>query len=133
MGQIRTFKDIMDRLNTNWKGYIHRYNVLIFLTLAAASADMLSTVYVMLIYGTQAEWHPTIRMVAMALGPVLGPIVGKLWQFAIIIALTVYLRSWALYIFLTVIVLYSWAAWYNIWGCHIYYPRLLQLFEYLPY
>ena len=133
MGQIRTFKDIMDRLNENWKGYVHRYNVLIFLTLAAASADMLSTVYVMLIYGTQAEWHPTIRMVAMALGPVLGPIVGKLWQFAIIIVLTVYMRFWAVYIFLTVIVLYTWAAWYNIWGCRIYYPRLLALFEHLPY
>ena len=133
MAHVRTFKDIVERLNVNWHGYVRQYYILLILTVAAASADMLSTVYIMLVYGTDAEWHPTIRMVAMALGPVFGPIVGKLWQFAIVIVLTVYLRFWAVYIFLTVIVLYTWAAWYNIWGCHLYYPRLLALFEYLPY
>jgi hypothetical protein len=42
------------------------------------------------------------------------------------VALTIYLRRWAIYIFVAVIILYAWAAWYNIWGCDLYYPRLLD-------
>ncbi len=74
---------------------------------------MLSTVFFMVIDGPQAELHPLIRLISMVLGPVTGPVVGKLFQFATVIVVTVFLRRWALYIFVVVIILYAWAAAYN--------------------
>jgi len=59
-------------------------------------------------------------------------IVGKLCQFIVVVCLTVYLRRCAAYIFVAVIVLYTWAAWYNVWGCELYYPRLLDWRNRLP-
>lgn len=126
-------QDVVDRLIENSRGYVRRYFVYLVLTSLAAAADMVSTMYIMLIFGPEAERHPTIRLAATILGPFVGPIVGKLWQFAVVIALTVYLRAWAVYIFITVIFLYGWAAWYNLWGWNIYYPRILEWLDYLPF
>ncbi len=133
MGQIRTIRDIINRLRENSKGYLRKYFVYLALTALAAMADMVSTMYIMLLFGPEAERHPTIRLAATILGPFVGPIVGKLWQLAAVITLTIYLRYWAVYIFVTVIFLYGWAAWYNIWGWNIYYPRILTLLDYLPF
>lgn len=44
----------------------------------------------------------------------LGPVVGKLAQFAAVVLLTVFLRRWAVYLFIAVIILYAWAAIYNV-------------------
>jgi hypothetical protein len=88
---------------------------------------MASTVYVMLSRGAGAEQHPAVRTFSYMLGPVLGPVFGKTVQFFVLIGLTVFLRRWALYIFVTSIILYAWAAWYNVWGQHLYYPRLLEI------
>ena len=121
-----------ERLRRNWRGYVRRWRVFLVLTALAALADMGTTIHFMLSAGPEGEGHPAIRLVSLVLGPVLGPILGKLCQFAVVILLTVYLRRYALYIFVTVIILYAWAAWYNLWGCELYYPRLLRLLEYLP-
>jgi len=43
-----------------------------------------------------------------------SPVVGKLAQFAAVILLTVFLRSWAVYLFIAVIILYARAAVYNV-------------------
>ncbi len=133
MTQIRTISDIVECFRVNWQGYLRRYWIFLVLTILAAAADMFSTIRFMLVEGPQAEGHPAVRLFAAFFGPVLGPVVGKLCQFAVIIPVTVYLRRWAVYIFVTVIILYTWAAWYNIWGQYLYYPRLLKLLEYLHF
>ena len=132
MAQTRTIHDIIERFKANWRGYLRRYWIFLVLILLAALADMFSTVYFMHVEGADVERHPTIRLLSVFLGPMLGPIVGKLWQLAAIFAVTVYLRRWAVYIFVTVIILYTWAAWYNIWGRYIYYPMLIDFLDHLP-
>lgn len=122
---------MVTRFRENWAGYVRQYRVLLVLTILASLADMASTIYFMLIRGPGAEQHPAVRTFAYALGPVLGPMFGKTVQFFVLIGLTVFLRRWALYIFITVIILYAWAAWYNVWGQYLYYPRLLKLLEHL--
>ncbi len=113
MATIRSIRDIRERFEANWDGYLARYWIWLFLLAVAAIADMLSTVFFMVIDGPQAELHPLIRLISMVLGPVTGPVVGKLFQFATVIVVTVFLRRWALYIFVVVIILYAWAAAYN--------------------
>jgi mannose/fructose/N-acetylgalactosamine-specific phosphotransferase system component IID len=110
-------EDIQKRLRMNWEGYIRQYRVLLALTILAALADAASTIYFMLRTGPDAEGHPAIRVVSTVFGPILGPIISKLLQLTVVVALTVYLRRLATYIFVAVIVLYAWAAWYNVWGC----------------
>ncbi len=131
MAETRTIHDIIERFHTNWQRYIRRYWIFLVLTILAATADMFSTVYFMHVEGAQIERHPTIRLISLFLGPMLGPVVGKLWQLAAIFAVTVYLRRWSVYIFVTVIFLYSWAAWYNIWGRFLYYPLFIQFLDIL--
>ncbi len=114
MPTIRSFSDVTERLQANWDGYLTRYWVFLVLLALAAIADMLSTVFFMIIDGPEAEGHPVIRLLSIVLGPVSGPIIGKCGQFAAAIVLTVFLRRWAIYIFITAIMLYAWAAVYNI-------------------
>jgi tetrahydromethanopterin S-methyltransferase subunit D len=73
-----------------------------------------TTINFMIQKGCDCEAHPIVRLVSMVLGPILGPIVGKLCQFLAVIITTVLLRRQAVYIFVAVILLYLWAAWYNI-------------------
>lgn len=131
MAQIRSLKDVVTRFRENQRGYVRQFRLWLVLTGAAAVADTGSTIYFMLTEGPEAEGHPAVRLISMLLGPVFGPIVGKACQFGVVFALTVYLRRYAIYIFVAVIILYAWAAWYNIWGCHLYYPRLLQWLQWL--
>jgi hypothetical protein len=76
--------------------------------------------------GADQEIHPAVRIVSGICGPVVGPVIGKLCQLAAVLFVTLYLRPQAKYIFLVVVVLYSWAAWYNVWGREIYIPRIIQ-------
>jgi hypothetical protein len=129
--RIRSVRDIVERFHMNWEGYIQEFRIFLILTMLAALADAASTVYFMLRAGPDAEGHPAIRLVSTVFGPILGPIVGKLFQLTVVVALTIYLRRWAVYIFVAVIVLYAWAAWYNVWGCDLYYPRLLDWLDHI--
>ncbi len=131
MSHLRSFNDVVTRLHENWVGYVHEYRIFLILVVLASLADMASTIYFMLYTGPQAEFHPTVRDAAVLLGPVLGPVLGKAIQFTVIIVVTVFLRRWAIFIFIPVIILYSWAAWYNVWGYQLYYPRLLHILEHL--
>jgi hypothetical protein len=130
--RIKSVRDIVECFRTNWEGYIRDFHVFLILTVLAAVADAASTVYFMLCTGPDAEGHPAIRMISAVFGPMLGPILGKLFQLTAVVALTIYLRRWAIYIFVTVLILYAWAAWYNVWGCDLYYPRLLDWLDSLP-
>ena len=114
METIRSLDDVIRRIQTNWRGYISAYSVFLLLVVLAATADALSTVYFMLVRGPQEEVHPVIRWISMELGPVAGPLVGKLIQIVALIAVTVYLRRWAVYLFVSAIIMYTWAAWYNV-------------------
>ncbi len=131
LSQLRSVDDVTTRLRENWVGYVHEYRVFLVLVLLASLADMASTIHLMLYMGPQVEMHPTVRFAAEFLGPVVGPILGKALQITVIIILTVFLRRWAIFIFIPVIILYFWAAWYNVWGYQLYYPRLLHLLEHL--
>jgi hypothetical protein len=131
LSQIRSWTDISTRLRENWEGYVRQYRVFLVLVLLASLADMVSTIHFMLYAGPQAELHPTVRFISQLFGPVLGPMLGKAIQVIVIFALTVFLRRWAVFIFIPVIILYTWAAWYNIWGYHLYTPRLVHLLEHL--
>ena len=113
MASIRSIRDIRERFQVNWNGYLAQYWIFLLLLAVAAIADMLSTVFFMVIEGPEAERHPLIRLISMVLGPMTGPVVGKLFQFATVIVVTVFLRRWALYILVAVIILYAWAAAYN--------------------
>jgi hypothetical protein len=111
--RIKSVRDIVECFRTNWEGYIRDFHVFLILTVLAAVADAASTVYFMLRAGPDAEGHPAIRMISAVFGPILGPIASKLCQLTAVVALTIYLRRWAVYIFVAVIILYTWAAWYN--------------------
>lgn len=131
MSQLRSMDDIVTRLRENWVGYAHEYRIFLILVVLASLADMASTIHFMMATGPEGEWHPTVRFAAQFFGPVLGPVFGKAVQVIVVITLTVFLRRWAVFIFIPVIIMYTWAAWYNIWGYHLYYPRLLHILEYL--
>jgi len=131
LSQLRSIDDVVTRLRENWVGYVHEYRVFLVLVVLASLADMASTMHFMLYAGPQAELHPTVRFLSEYLGPFLGPFLGKAIQVTVIIVVTVFLRRRAIFIFIPVIILYAWAAWYNVWGHHLYYPRLLQFLEHL--
>ena len=131
MSQLKTFGDVRTRFRENWPGYVRRYRVLLILTFLASLADMASTIHFMLNHGPAAEGHPVVRAVSLVLGPILGPMLGKAVQFLVAIVVTVFLRRWAAYILIPLIILYAWAAWFNLWGYEVYYPRLLQMLEHL--
>ncbi len=114
MEQIRSMDDVVRRIRANWRGYVATHGVFLVLVILAAAADAFSTVFFMLIRGPQEEAHPVIRALALLLGPVLGPLVGKLMQIVALVAVTVFLRRWAVYLFISATIIYAWAAWYNV-------------------
>jgi len=129
LSQLRSIDDVVTRLRENWVGYVHEYRVFLVLVVLASLADMASTMHFMLYAGPQAELHPTVRFLSEYLGPFLGPFLGKAIQVTVIIVVTVFLRRRAIFIFIPVIILYAWAAWYNVWGHHLYYPNLLWILD----
>ena len=131
LSQLRSLDDVMTRLRENWVGYVREYRVYLLLVALACLADMASTIHFMVYAGPEAELHPTVRFISQYVGPWLGPVLGKAIQLIVVITLTVFLRRWAIFIFIPVIILYFWAAWYNVWGYQLYYPRLLHLLEHL--
>ena len=128
---IRSLTDIKGRFHENWPGYVYEYRIFLVLLVLASLADMASTIYFMIRTGPAGEWHPTVRMLSFLFGPILGPVFGKAIQVIVVIALTVYLRRRAIFIFIPVVIMYAWAAWYNIWGHNLYYPPFLRFLEYL--
>ena len=126
---INWCRPVSDRLITNYHGYWQRYQWLLLATTLAAIADLMTTIRFMHIDGIEHELHPAIRLVSWALGPLAGPIFGKLAQLAAIVLVTVYARRLAGYVFFTTTVMYAWAAWNNVWGRDLYSPLLI---EWLP-
>ncbi|MAX25732.1 MAG: hypothetical protein CMJ19_14635 [Phycisphaeraceae bacterium] len=92
----------------------------------AAVADLITTMRFMHAEGVEMEVHPAIRIVAHLTGPFVGPAIGKLAQLAAIGLVTLYARRIAVYVFIATIMMYSWAAWYNVWGRELYSPLLIE-------
>ena len=128
---IQSIDDLKKRFQRNWDGYLFKFRYWLVLILITGIADTISTIYFMTEMGAENEVHPAIRFVSIVAGPLIGPIIGKLCQYSAILAITLFFRKQAVFVFIPVIILYAWAAWFNIWGSQIYYPRLLQIIEYL--
>ena len=62
------------------------------------------------------------------MGPVAGPLAAAAGKAIVGIALAVYLRKFAAYLFATASIISFWAAWYNIWGYKLYTPMILEWF-----
>mgnify|MGYP006283758445 CR=1 FL=1 len=114
--RIRSFEDIVRRVLRNWPGYLPEFRLFLVVALLASVADMLSTIFIMRIWGPEAEIHPVIRCMAQEWGPVAGPICGKAWQFLGLVLITLFLRREARLIFVPVAFSYTGAACYNLWA-----------------
>ncbi len=88
--------------------------------------DAASTTHFMLKYGPQVEIHVVIRFMSVVFGSVVGPLLGAIAKAAAGIMVAIYLRRFAAYIFVAASIISFWAAWYNIWGMHLYVPGLLK-------
>jgi hypothetical protein len=117
---------VTERFTRNGRTYWRDCRVYLLVLCLAALADGASTVWFMNLEGVETEWNPIVRFAALALGPLYGVIAGKVFQIFAGIVVTLYWRRWAPHVFLAASVLYVWAAWYNVWGRHLYTPTLLQ-------
>jgi hypothetical protein len=82
---------------------------LVFL-LAAATADVVTTIPGVSAYGPATELHPAHRIMVGLLGPVAGPIVGKLIQLAFVVLVACLWRRWCGWILLLCGLFYAAAA-----------------------
>ncbi|MCP4710595.1 MAG: hypothetical protein GY869_18380, partial [Planctomycetes bacterium] len=105
------------------------YRWFIILFVVALLCDALSTIHFMRREGhPDSEIHLAIRLIAQIFGPIIGPLIAFVGKAVCGLAVCIYLRRWALYIFTPVIVLSFWAAWYNIWGWQTgYIPNIFRI------
>ena len=103
-----------------------RYRWFIIIYLFSLVCDSASTIFVMLKEGVDVETHLAIRFVSKIFGPVIGPLIGLFGKVVASIFVAIYCKRFAIYIFVAVIILSLWAAWYNIWGINVYTPNILK-------
>lgn len=98
------------RLKNNYQGFYEDNKGLIFLLIAAAVVDCLSTIYFMHEVGPSKELNPLIKYLGYSLGPLYGPVVGKYLQISVGMIAVIYFRQFAKHILVITACLYSWAA-----------------------
>ena len=111
--------------NENYRGFIRQYRWFIAIFVVAILCDAASTIHFMLRIGPDSEMHIIIRYLSKLLGPVAGPLAGAIGKVSAGTIVAIYLRRFAIYIFVTASVISFWAAWYNMWGHKIYVPGVL--------
>ena len=111
----------------NSRGYFTAFAPYLTVAFIAAAADFWSTYRAMSTEGVESELHPVIRLVSFILGPFVGPLVGKVAQYAALIVVTVLWRPCARIIFILITALYLYAAWFNLWGNELYTPLFVKL------
>ncbi|MDD5350783.1 MAG: hypothetical protein PHQ12_11285 [Chthoniobacteraceae bacterium] len=127
-GILRAFTEqFSTRWRANTPGYFRAFAPYLAVAFFAAAADFWSTYATMLSLGVESELHPAIRLVSHVFGAFLGPLLGKVVQYAALVAVTILWRPYARIIFLPVIVLYLYAAWFNLWGNELYTPLFAKL------
>ncbi len=119
-------RKIAARFRRNYEGFWKQYQWLASVFVAAVLCDGISTVYFMMHEGVDGELHPAIHSMSLLLGPVVGPMVGVCIKGIAGLGLAIYLRRFAVYIFLLASAMSFWAAWYNIWGWRVYTPIIFE-------
>ena len=117
---------IAARFRENYDGFWRHYRWLVAVFVTALLCDGISTVHFMRHEGVDRELHPAIYSISLFLGPMAGPMVGMVIKALAGIGLAIYLRRFAVYIFLLASALSFWAAWYNIWGWRVYTPMIFE-------
>lgn len=112
-------------LRKNRVGYFQELAPYLWLLLVAAFADFLSTYRFMITGSVEDELHPVIRLFSLYLGPLFGPLLGKLGQVVVAIFLSIGFRPVAKIFLILLSIIYFYAAWYNVWGINLYTPRFL--------
>jgi hypothetical protein len=118
----------VSRFRRNYPGYVREFLPYLCLSVLAAFLDLVTTWRFMHAGSVYDEFHPVIRSVSILAGPLLGPLIGKLGQLLALLFVTIVFREAARIIFIPVILIYLYAAWYNTWGVHLYTPLFLRLF-----
>lgn len=118
---------VYEKFKANYRYVLLTYRRLIAVFIIALICDGASTIYVMLNEGPENELHPVIKFVSVKMfGPVFGPLSGIISKAIAGLAVAIYLKRFAPYIFVAVIIVSFWAAWYNIWGWKLYVPLGLK-------
>ena len=120
--RFESFSDVVRYIAANWPTYVPEFRIFLIVVLVASLADMGSTICVMQMSGPESELHPVIRCMSEQLGPVLGPVCGKAWQFLGVVVLTLLLRPRARFIFVPAAIYYAGAAFYNLWVSGLLFP-----------
>ncbi len=118
---------VVDRFTRNRQGFFRSHRLLIVVFLAALLCDALSTTYFMLTLDSPEELHPVVNWVSRFFGPFVGPMIGFVGKATAGLCVAIYLRRWVAYVLIPASVISFWAAWYNVWGVHLYAPNLLRL------
>lgn len=120
--RFQSFGDVVRCMAGNWPSYVPEFRTLLLVAFVASLADLGSTICVMRSFGPESELHPVVRCMSEQMGPVLGPVCGKAWQFLGLVMLTLLLRHKARLIFIPVAISYAGAACYNLWANGLLYP-----------
>ena len=119
---------IIERFHENRRGFWQKYKYLIIIFLVSLFCDALSTIHFMRRLGPEAEMHLVIRWVSILFGNTMGPLLGALGKAVSGLLVAIYLRRFAIYIFISVSIISLWAAWYNVWGYKVYEPNIFSWF-----
>lgn len=84
---------------------LERHSPYLILLLVAVGLDAISTIAFMSVLGTGAEQNPLVRHLSDALGVIIGPPVGKLFQLFAVTVLAIITPRLARFIFTTVILM----------------------------
>lgn len=121
---------VATRFRINSIGFWKKFRLLIIIFVLALLCDAMSTVYFMQKTGPESELHLGVQFMSELLGPVAGPLTGMVLKANAGIAVAIYLRKYAVHIFVTGSIISFWAAWYNMWGHEYYVPNLLRLLNF---
>ena len=121
-------RKLLEILTENYRGFIREYRWFIAIFVVAILCDAASTIHFMLQTGPDSEMHIIIRYLSKLLGSIAGPLAGAIGKILSGTIVAIYLRRFAIYIFVTASAISFWAAWYNMWGHRIYVPRILVWF-----
>jgi len=126
-----SYKKIIERYRRNVPGFWNAYRWVIILFIIALLSDALSTCHFMLYGDIDSEIHLGIWLAAKIFSPILGPLISFVGKAVAGIFICIYLRRWAIYIFIPIIILSFWAAWYNLWGWKTDYVP--NIFRFIPW
>ena len=107
---LNDIKNIGQRFRTNYKNFWQEHHYYVTLLIIAAVVDCFSTIHFMHIIGPEKEIHPMIRELSFLLGPLHGPILGKMLQVSIGMIAIIYIKKYSILLIVITAIMYSWAA-----------------------